>query len=452
MKRKFFTAMLCLLLVTVTVLASCDGSAGNTDATGENTKNTTAKNTAATTVATTAGETVDPMPTKLEPVIKQTNINKVISHLVEEPITVEIYNGVTIDLNYHGWPTICKGDGDTIYAAVSLRITHIDIFGALGFTKSTDGGKTWEPMRIIKDTPLDDRDCGLTYLGNGHLMISWFTHPASWYHEDGHYNAYYQKLTAEQKDAVNARFDSLTLQEEQDGSYVMHSLDGGETWGDPIAIPVSCPHGATLAQDGKTLLYLGAKKGALGASLRDDAFTLYTSVDGGYTWTIRSEISKPTQYRNNSYEAYVMQLKDGTYLAAFRIDDPTVAWQNIQTLIVRSNNGTRWSTPVLLEGATGAPPHLLQLSNGAVLLTYACRNKGECSIRACISYDGGKTWDPEFVIAYALDRDNGDHGYPSTVELEDGTLITAYYQAYRGASVPSMLYTKWTLKPVDAEA
>ncbi len=452
MNRKILTALICLLLVSVTVLASCNNTAGGGTATGETTatttiQETTGATTAATTGATTAatttgGEELDPV--ELVPVIKKANVNKPLSHLVK-PITVEIHDGVTIDLNYQGWPTICKGEGDTIYAVSSVRILHVDIFGAIGFTKSTDGGKTWEDIELIIDTPLDDRDAGITYLGDNHLMVTWFTHPASLYREGAVYGDYRSRLTNAQKKAVDARLDSLSKEESQDGSYVMHSLDGGKTWGDPIAIPVSAPHGATLMQDGKSLIYLGLKKGASGSHLDGEAFHMYTSTDGGYTWKYTSSIAMPADVAGACFEAYVIQLSDGTFLASFRHDHST----GLYTYISRSKDGKRWTPAQRLEGVHGSPPHLLELSSGAILLTYAWRGKGECSIRACLSYDGGVTWEPEFIISNAYNLDDGDHGYPSTVELSDGTLITAYYQRYGSFSFVSFLYTKWTLVPAD---
>ena len=41
---------------------------------------------------------------------------------------------------------------------------------------------------------------------------------------------------------------------------------------------------------------------------------------------------------------------------------------------------------------------------------------------------------------------DGDLGYPSTVELDDGSLMTVYYQKYEDDKKTSLLYTKWRLK------
>jgi hypothetical protein len=47
-----------------------------------------------------------------------------------------------------------------------------------------------------------------------------------------------------------------------------------------------------------------------------------------------------------------------------------------------------------------------------------------------LSYDGGKSWDYSREILLAGDGiQNGDLGYPSTVQLDDGSINTALYFA-----------------------
>ena len=63
--------------------------------------------------------------------------------------------------------------------------------------------------------------------------------------------------------------------------------------------------------------------------------------------------------------------------------------------------------------------------------------------RAIISRDDGGTWQAPIVL-----RDDGpdaDLGYPSSVELPDGTLLTVYYQKRRLDEKPSVLWTRWEL-------
>ena len=40
----------------------------------------------------------------------------------------------------------------------------------------------------------------------------------------------------------------------------------------------------------------------------------------------------------------------------------------------------------------------------------------------------------------------GDLGYPSTVELDDGTLLTVWYEIIEDDPAPSIVYKKWQLK------
>ena len=98
----------------------------------------------------------------------------------------------------------------------------------------------------------------------------------------------------------------------------------------------------------------------------------------------------------------------------------------------------------MIENLCGSPPHLLELDNGVLLMVYACRDRGrQFGQKAKLSYDGGETWsDREILLDEAMDS---DIGYPATVELSDGTLITIYYQKYGYDSKCSILYTKWKL-------
>ena len=49
-----------------------------------------------------------------------------------------------------------------------------------------------------------------------------------------------------------------------------------------------------------------------------------------------------------------------------------------------------------------------------------------------LSRDGGETWDVDWIIDDECP--NWDLGYPATVELKDGSLMTIYYQNVDGIS------------------
>ena len=67
-----------------------------------------------------------------------------------------------------------------------------------------------------------------------------------------------------------------------------------------------------------------------------------------------------------------------------------------------------------------------------------------------VSYDLGKTWEDDYVLHNAKNEKDGDLGYPSTVELDDGSLLTVYYQKYEDDLNCSILYTRWNLGQRDS--
>ena len=80
------------------------------------------------------------------------------------------------------------------------------------------------------------------------------------------------------------------------------------------------------------------------------------------------------------------------------------------------------------------PAHLLELADGRVVLTYGSRVIGLCGACARISHDQGQTW----AVARPVVTAPGpmDCGYPSSVELNDGTIVTAYYGGPREQGHP----------------
>ena len=92
----------------------------------------------------------------------------------------------------------------------------------------------------------------------------------------------------------------------------------------------------------------------------------------------------------------------------------------------------------------GYPPHLLELKNGWLVVVYGHRREpyGE---RACISRDEGETWDIENEIILA-EAYNGDLGYPASIQLDDESILTVYYQQKNRDEPTSIFTTRWRLK------
>ena len=107
-------------------------------------------------------------------------------------------------------------------------------------------------------------------------------------------------------------------------------------------------------------------------------------------------------------------------------------WALMDILLCRSEDGGRtWSKPVALMGPLGgAPSHLMLHSSGTLIASY-CDREEPFTILMMFSRDGGDSWDTEGVI---LDNEcSADLGYPCSVELPDGNILTVYYGHENGS-------------------
>ncbi|MBR3692232.1 MAG: exo-alpha-sialidase [Clostridia bacterium] len=340
---------------------------------------------------------------------------------------------------YEGWPSVAVDENGTLYAVSSaFRVGHVCPFGKTAMYISRDGGKTWTPPIVINDTYMDDRDAGILYMGNGRMLVTWFTHSVERYRE--HYGEHIPKhAVSTAKHAAAAMLEDYLAypgEETRGGSYLRISEDYGVTWSETVKLPITAPHGPTLCRDG-SLAYLGCEHYTYGG-LPEKANALYKSYDGGYTWELAGTIENPEWLQENWFlcEPHVIDLPDGRLLGAFRVEGEfTLAFSE------STDGGKTWS-PVTDSGIKGSPPHLLLHSSGALICSFGYRTKphGE---HALISHDLGKTWDAEYIIDDTCGM--WDHGYPCTVELPDGSLFTVYYRRAEGDDYCSLHYTRWML-------
>lgn len=136
--------------------------------------------------------------------------------------------------------------------------------------------------------------------------------------------------------------------------------------------------------------------------------------------------------------------------------------------------GKTWTYPVNIHmnvhsqerainnrNVAGGPSHLLRLNDGRILCTYGYRF-GKMGIRAIISEDEGKTWEHHIVLRedggylsslhkrswayrFRLPNPGNDVGYPTSIELSDGVILTAYY--FTGSDkITCVAATNWSLK------
>lgn len=340
---------------------------------------------------------------------------------------------------YQGWPTVAKDKNGVLYAVCSgHRVDHVCPFGKNLLYKSTDEGKTWSDAQIINDTYLDDRDAGIAINDDGEMIMSYFNHPLSFYSD------YFKDRERLKKEypahALIAGMMDYCAELPEDkfryGSFTRKSHNGGKMWEKAEKSPITSPHGPIYLKSGE-LFWLG--KEFHSGSLEKGQIYACKYVNG--EWKPVGKVNLPSHIKENIvHEPDVLELPDGSLLGALRVHegDPFTIY------LTRSvDGGKTWSEPQP-TGIDGSPPHLMLHSSGAVIMTFGRRAKpyGE---RAVISTDGGRTFGKEITLR------NGkcdDLGYPSTVELDDGSLLTVYYQYEEQDDYASILYTKWNLNEI----
>ena len=162
------------------------------------------------------------------------------------------------------------------------------------------------------------------------------------------------------------------------------------------------------------------------------------SIDLGMTWKVIASVPRPAGFEANQiHEPHLAELTDGTLLCAMRVHekDTLAVWLSRST-----DRGFTWSEPYRLP-CDGTPPHLLMHSSGRIVCVYGYRHE-PYGQRALVSRDG-VNWGEELILRD--DGPDGDLGYPASVELGDGSILTIYYQRLPGDSQTSVLSTRWTL-------
>jgi hypothetical protein len=107
-----------------------------------------------------------------------------------------------------------------------------------------------------------------------------------------------------------------------------------------------------------------------------------------------------------------------------------------------ADGGVTWSQPHMTP-IQGYPPHVIRLHNDWLLVVYGKRwlPFGEF---ACISKDEGQTWEVESEIQLSS-APNEDLGYPASVQLEDNSILTVYYQVDKPGEKPCLMATHWEI-------
>ncbi len=346
---------------------------------------------------------------------------------VESIVTISRLPG-----HYHGWPTLAaRRDGELLLAYSGGREAHVCPFGRVELMRSRDRGRTWSWPEVVFDSPIDDRDAGVLEAPSGSLLLTTFTSLAyetvlkdasGWSPEKlERWHAANLRATPEQRRALL-------------DTWMLRSTDGGMTWSAAYRVPVNSPHGPTPLAGGR-LLYAGKQLWK-----PRERVGVCESIDDGKSWRWLAEIPAREGDKAMEYhELHSVQAADGRIVVHIRNHNPLNRGEILQT--ESKDQGRTWTTPHAI-GVWGLPSHLLRLRDGRLLMSYGYR-RAPFGNQARISADHGATWSEPITVSD--DGASQDLGYPSSVELDDGKLLTVWYELPKGSAYAVLRQARWSL-------
>lgn len=320
---------------------------------------------------------------------------------------------------YTAWPAVARAGDGAILVLYTESDEHMGPDGRILGQRSTNEGRTWSDPFVVYDTPLDERESGLTALSDGSLIAHFW----STFHSRESYGrmpdgSYFQETIDAWIEQVEG--EEYLAAEPLRGSHVARSTDGGLTWSDVVDGPDTI-HGGIELSDG-TLLVASYRRSR-------DFVTLHKATRWDGPWNRIAEVRSPDDSLRFG-EPSVLQLPTGRVIMMMRatpkpysnVDDRSVLWETYS-----DDGGLTWVDPYPTP-LWGFPPDLTLLDDGRVFVAYGHR-RPPYGQRAALSSDG-ITWRKEDEIILRDDAPNEDLGYPASVQLRDGAVLTVYYQSH----------------------
>jgi hypothetical protein len=317
------------------------------------------------------------------------------------------------------WPNLQKLADGTLIATIFNQPCHGTWEGDLDCWASADNGRSWRFRgRPAPHQPRTNRmNCAVGLAANGDLVV----------------------LVSGWSNREPAGNPTSPLKGQILKPWVCRSADGGKTWAHSTVFPDPPQIGTGI--DNQFVPFgdiLRAADGSLVASVytrKDNGRNngLLRSRDDGRTWGNWVELNPVGN------ETAILHLGAGKWLAASRMFERPGEAHHIE-LFGSDDDARTWRRrgPLSLPGQiTG---HLAKLPDGRILLSFGNRNRNNFGVDARISADSGETWGAPFRIASTPES---DCGYPASVPVADGSVVTAYYTRISHEQHYEMRVARW---------
>ncbi|WP_460538834.1 sialidase family protein [Echinicola sediminis] len=317
-----------------------------------------------------------------------------------------------------GLTTTTKGSLIAVYDVRHNNSVDLQEDVDVGMSRSTDGGKSWEPMKIIMDM---GEWGGKPQIENGIGDPAVLVDPSD-------NTLYVLALWAHGKPGKRTWFSSGqgTSPEETGQLVLVKSEDDGQTWSEPINIT------SQIKQQEWKLMFNGPGKGI---TMRDGTLvfagqfkdendmphsTIIYSKDKGETWHIG------TGAKSNTTEAQVVELNDGSLMLNMRDNrggSRSVAVTNDLgiTWVEHSSSRSALVEPVCMASLITYPENRLEEDASQLFFSNPAVTDGRYNMTIKASADQGSSWSSGLL----LDEGRG-WGYSCLTVIDEDHLGILY--------------------------
>lgn len=317
----------------------------------------------------------------------------------EKGMDITMKRTIVID-NVCGWPNLTRMPDGSLISVVFNHPSHGEAEAEVDCYRSDDEGATWRyhgtPAQHDPTCNRMNAACGIAVNGDFLVLVGgWDRRPAK-------------------GEAVPPYEECNRLP-----AVVCRSADNGRTFKvSPLhyTVPgddhVLVPYGDIFRIGGSTLAC------ACYTVTKDMEYTrsyVIFSDDDGFTWTRHGLIS------GNNHHETALWFHDKEHGIAICRENACDRLDQFTT----EDGGQTWQFDQQITCPGILPAHVMKLDNGQLLMTCGVRIQGLWGIGVSCSKDGGKNWSRLRAICNFGELKDG--GYPTSVQLDNGEIVTHYY-------------------------